>query len=141
MGVRQVQTRFNRLGAAAVDATPAFDTIATLIFGIEKRVFDGQGRRGGGSWKRDSVEWLNRKMRLGLDPRINHATHALRNSVTELGAEGQILQISAQQLIFGSDLPYAKTSQRNRPFIDFTLSDKRMMRNIIRDHLIAAWRA
>jgi hypothetical protein len=141
MGVKAVATKFTRLGEAAVDVRPAFMTITELIFAIEAQVFNGQGRRGGGSWKRDTPEWLAQKTRLGLDPRINHATGALRRSVTEHGAEGQVHEMTPHSLIFGSSLPQAEPSQKNRPFFDFIPSDRAAMRTILRDYLMAAWRA
>jgi phage gpG-like protein len=138
-GTREVATSFQRMGYAASHARPAFRTIALLIMEIMDRVFDSEGRRGGGSWKLDSVDWLERKMRMGLDPRINHATLALRDSVTVPGADGQIMEVTDRALYFGSDLPYAGVTQENRPFMKFTAGDRMEMRDIIRDYLIAAW--
>jgi hypothetical protein len=112
-----------------------------LIFSIEKTVFNSQGRRGGGSWKQDSPDWLARKIRNGQDPRINHMTLALRRSVTEPGAPGQVLEVSPASLVVGSSLPQAAPSQRNRPFIKFTVADRTAMRGVIREYLMAAWRA
>src|SRR5438132_10488716 len=113
IGEKQVRTSFQRMGFAAANASPAFRSIANLIMEIEAQVFASQGRRGGGSWKRDTVDWLERKMRQRLDPRINIATGALMESVTEPGAEGQVLQITRNRLVFGSSLPYAAVTQRN----------------------------
>jgi phage gpG-like protein len=141
MGVKQVSTKFTRLGQAAADAAPAMESVAQLIFSIEKTVFNSQGRRGGGSWKQDSPDWLARKIRNGQDPRINHMTLALRRSVTEPGAPGQVLEVSPASLVVGSSLPQAAPSQRNRPFIKFTVADRTAMRGVIREHLMAAWRA
>lgn len=141
MGTKQVATRFNRMGAASVNAEPAFRTIAEMLFKITQTTFESQGRRGGGSWRRDSPAWLARKIRGGLDPRIGYATHALVKSVTEPGAPGQVLRIRRQSLRFGSRLPYAQTQQRHRPFIKLTVYDRSNMRAIIREHLITAWRS
>lgn len=139
MGIKQASKRFNRMGAQALDMTPAFGRIATLIFEIERATFDGQGRRGGGSWRQDSPEWLARKIRNGLDPRINHATLALRDSMTVLGAAHQQFEITKNSVIVGTDLPYADITQKNRPFIDFTQSDVASMRNIITEQFAYAW--
>jgi hypothetical protein len=141
MGVREVETKFERMGLAAINAEDAMATIGWYLMQIEKQMFNSQGRRGGGSWMSDSPEWLARKSEAGLDPRINHATLALRESVTELDAPGQVLEISPNSLIFGSDLPYAAVSQRNRPFVRLLPLDREQIRNIVRDHLINAWRA
>lgn len=141
MGVKAVSTKFTRMAEASVDVRPALMTITELIYAIEVQVFNGQGRRGGGSWKRDTPEWLAQKMRLGLDPRINHATGALRRSVTEPDAEGQVHEMTPHSLIFGTTLPQAAPSQENRPFFRFLPNDRALMRNILRDYLMAAWRA
>lgn len=141
MGIKQAQVRFNRMGAAAIDARPAFETIADLIMEIEKIIFQSQGRRGGGSWKRLSDPWLKRKVRTGLDPRINFATHALHNAMTVRGDDNQFLHVDRERLIIGAFLPYAATAQKNRPFVKLTVGDRIEIRNVIRDHLFAAWRA
>lgn len=141
MGAKQVTTKFERAGAAVMDLRLAFTRIALLMMEIEGRVFDSQGRRGGGSWAQDSEEWLTQKMTMGLDPRINHATLALRDSLTEPGADGQVLRIGTTSMEFGSDLPYAQVTQRNRPVIKYTPADRAEMRAMMRDYLISAWRA
>jgi phage gpG-like protein len=140
MGTKQVATRFNRMGAASQDARPAFRTIAEMLFAITRTTFESQGRRGGGSWRRDSPEWLARKIRGGLDPRIGYATHSLVKSVTEPGAPGQVLVIRRNKILFGSRLPYAAAQQRQRPFIKLTAADRLHMRDIIRSYLIETWK-
>lgn len=139
MGVTQASKRFERMGAAAINLSPAWVDILSLFFEIETATFESQGRRGGGSWKRDSPEWLARKLRKGLDPRINHATLALRRSMTEPGAPGQVIDIQPGYLKFGSSLPEAEPSQRERPFIKITPFDRLKMRTMIADHFVRAW--
>lgn len=141
MGTKTVSTQFTRMGESVLDASPALETIADLMMSIEEQVFNSQGRRGGGSWKQDTAEWLLRKQRMGLDPRINHATGELRDSVTVPDAYGQIKRIGRQSLWFGSDLPQAEPSQRNRPFIKFTVYDRQKMASILKDWLMVAWRS
>ena len=139
--IKRVKTQFNRLGAASLDATPAFEAARAVIYRIEGALFDSQGRRGGGSWRRDSQDWLLRKQREGLDPRINHATLALRNSLTMPDDPNQVMEITPFSMKFGSTLPYAATTQSNRPVIKFTPYDRAALRGVIRTHLMAAWRA
>lgn len=141
LNAKQVATRFERMGIASVSAKPAMETVAGMMMRILSAVFDSQGRRGGGSWRFDTIEWLTRKQRTGLDPRINHATLTLRRSLTERGAEHQVLAITDSAVHLSSDLPYAATTQRHRPVAKFTLRDKAAMRTVVRDHLMAAWRA
>lgn len=117
------------------------EAILRRLMQIIGQTFESQGRRGGGSWPQITEEWLRRKQRTGLDPRIGHATHALRESVSIWGAEHQIREVGPNIAKLGSELPYADTQQRHRPFIKLTKTDKVGMRNIVRAWLINAWRS
>jgi len=139
-GIKEAITRFERMGVAAFAAEPAMEAILRRLMRIIGQTFESEGRRGGGSWKQDTEEWLLRKQRDNLDPRIGHATLALRNSVSVWGAEHQIRDVGPQHAKLGSNLEYADTSQRHRPFIKLTKADKAEMRVIVRDYLITAWR-
>lgn len=141
LNTKQVATRFERMGIAAVNAKPAMETVAELMMRIFAAIFDSQGRRGGGSWKFDTVEWLTRKQRLGLDPRINHATGSLRRAMSEPGAPHQLLLVTDTEVHLGTDLPYAQKVNAERPFVKFRTEDKAEMRRVVRDYLLAAWRA
>lgn len=138
-GLEQAIVRHERMAAAAVDATPAMASVAALMMGFIERTFHSGGRRGGGSWAQITDEWLTRKVRNGLDPRIGYATHALVESLTVLGAAGQELEITPQSVRLASHLPYAATQQRHRPFVKFTPTDHLRIRDTVRNHLIAAW--
>jgi hypothetical protein len=139
LGISQAKKRFARLGAAAIDLAPAWADMLEFFFYIEDSVFQSQGRRGGGSWADDSPEWLARKAREGLDPRINFATWALYDAMTELGAPGQIVEMTTTTLEFGVDLPQAGPSQKYRTFLKPTEADKFGMANIIKNHFAHAW--
>lgn len=141
LGIKQVNTKFERMGYAAVHAEPAMESVATLMMRIFAQIFNSQGRRGGGSWRRDTMEWLERKQRLGLDPRINHASQALRRSLTERGAEHQTLEITPFSVDLGTDLEYAAAVNRVRPFVKFGQRDRLEMRAVVRDYLMAAFKA
>lgn len=141
LGIKQVNTKFERMSVAALDAKPAMETVADVMMRIFEQIFQSQGRRGGGSWRQDSVEWLARKQRTGLDPRIGHATLALRRAMSVRGDEHQRLEITPHTVNLGTDLPYAGTEQRHRPFVKFTARDKLEMRQVVRDYLITAWRS
>jgi phage virion morphogenesis protein len=126
------------------DASPAFEDIADYIMDITRAQFESQGRRAGGSWKQLTQKWLKFKLSRSYDPRILHLSHRLRDSVTFKGAAGQILEIGATELNFGSNLAWAKVHQygyppRNipaRPFLKFRETDRRNIRNMIRDHIM-----
>lgn len=141
MGAKQVATKFERMGIAAISAKPAMESVADLMMQIFEQIFQSQGRRGGGSWKRDSAAWLLRKQRNALDPRIGHATLALRRSLTVREDPNQRLVVTDTTVDLGSMLPYAAAENRNRPFVKFTAGDRLEMRQIVRDYLIGAFKA
>jgi len=140
-GFPQAKARFSRMGSAAIDLAPAWAEMLEWFFYIEDETFTSQGRRGGGSWAADTDDWMARKSRDGLDPRINFATWSLYDAMTELGAPGQIVSIEPQRLAIGSDLPQAGPSQKYRPFIKLTETDKFEMANFIKNHFKRAWEA
>lgn len=141
MGHTVVATKFERMGLAALNARPAMELTALEMLRIIRLNFESEGRRGGGSWRKDTQEWLLRKFRMGLDPRINRATRALYDSFAFPGAPNQQLVITDHSVILGSNLPYAGYVQRERPFVKYTERDRLRLRAIIRDHLMAAYRA
>jgi phage gpG-like protein len=140
MGERQAITRFNRMGFAAISARPAMEKVAAEMMSIFDRIFSSEGRRGGGSWRQDSPEWLARKIQNGMDPRIMHASLALRNAFTTPESSHQILRITRQSVTLGTDLPYAAAADAERPIRKFTAQDRFMLRMIVRNHLLSAWR-
>lgn len=140
MGAKRVAMRFTRMGEAAINTEPAMTSVGMLIMDIFDKIFESEGRRGGGSWKADTAAWLLRKQRQGLDQRVGHATLRLRSSLSIPGAPHQIFEVSASKVEVGSDLPYAATEQEHRPFVKFTERDRVAMRNVIRDWLVTAWR-
>lgn len=139
LGVQQAARRFTRLGAAAINMAPAWEEIIQYFFYIEDETFTSQGRRGGGSWAEDSEDWMMRKSREGLDPRINFATWALYDAMTVLGAPGQIIEDEGTTLKVGTDLPEAAPSQRHRPYVKLTPQDRFAMAEIIGTHFKRAW--
>jgi phage gpG-like protein len=138
---KTVAFKFQRMGEAAVRARPAMEVIAGIMLRAYGMTFESQGRRGGGSWKRDSVEWLERKQRMNLDLRIGHATGALRRAMSVPGAAHQKLEIGNTFVHLSTDIPYAATEQRHRPFLRLLPGDKLQMRHAVRDYLIGTFKA
>jgi hypothetical protein len=129
------------MGTGAIRARPAMREIAYYLMGVERKIFEAQGRRGGGSWKQDTEAWLIRKVNLGLDPRINIATHALMRSMSEPEAPGQVLHVGDRNVRLGSALPYAEVTEENRPFTRLLPSDRMRMRQIVERYLLARFYA
>lgn len=141
-GAREAELRFTRMGEAAVNAQPGMLMVAEEIRQIIATTFRSQGRRGGGSWKRDSREWLARKVTLetyGGDPRIGFFTGELYKSYTQPDARGNILDIGPGHVNVGSDLPWAEAFNEDRP-IRLTATDRTRLTKILRDYLIASWK-
>lgn len=139
--IRRVIDKFEAMGIAASDAQPVMTEIAGMMMVALGKNFEAQGRRGGGSWKRLSAEWLGRKQRLGLDTRIGFATGALVHSLTTPGGAGNILEVGPTFARVGSDLPYAEVMQRHRPFAYMSAGDRLEMRLAVRKYLVDAWKA
>lgn len=138
-----IRKRLQGMEDRSFNAAPAFDEIAGMMMDIMGKVFDSQGRRGGGSWRKLTSDWLARKRHDGLDPRILHSTGALRESLTVRGADDQIVDISARNLVFGSQLPYAERQHYGddhipaRPYVDrFTEKDVRRMKQVLAAHVV-----
>lgn len=140
MNTELVQKKFTRMGSMAVDAHPVLDELADFMMGVVDINFQSQGRRGGGSWKQLTQEWLQRKMREGKDPRIGHYTGALRASLTVRGAEHQRIENNGQWVRLDSMLDYSYKQNRERPFTKFLPQDRLIMRTMLTDYLISAWR-
>jgi len=140
-GIKQAQTRFERMGYAAFHAEPVMERVITEFRRIIDMTFQSQGRRGGGSWAQDSEEWLARKLRMNLDPRIGLATGALRRSYVVPDDENEDKEVGPNFARLGSLLEYAEVQQEHRPYIKLTKYDKVKIRNMIRSYLIDAWRA
>lgn len=133
---------------AVSNMKPAMELVADdLLLAIEQN-FESQGRRGGGSWKPDSTEWANRKAAAGLDPRILHATEALRDSMTVRGDPAMDLHITNKQIRLDSFLEYAAVQQYGggrsklpaRPYARFTQHDVDDWAHIVEEYLIKAMR-
>ena len=148
-GDRAVAAKFERMGADAVNARPAFKQISRYLMEVTDIQFESQGRRGGGRWKKLTEHWLHQKERKGWDTRILHKryprSNTLRKSVTRPRAGGQILEITDNSINFGSSLPYAGRHQYGhgntpaRPFLKVTKGDSEKIRNMLRDHMMQAW--
>jgi len=138
-GIKRSCIRMRRLSRRRVETEPAMQKVADEMMHAIAANFQSQGRRSGGSWKKDTSKWAEQKVKRGLDPRIGHATLALRISMTVRDSDHQRLYVDHNTVALGSDLPYAESAQRHRPFVKFTRGDKTKFKLIIQRYLIAAW--
>lgn len=103
-----------RLTERAEDVKPAFEHIVDRIEGWERQQFETEGGRASSGWRPIKQSTIDAKRRAGLDTRILHATHALRDSLTNTYADGAIREIGKQELKYGTEVPYAGVHQRGR---------------------------
>lgn len=125
-----IQRDLMRFGIRAGNARPAFLAIAKDMMDAMESQFDTQGAHASGGWEPLKEATLKAKAKAGLDPRILHATLALRNSLTGTGGDN-VLIASDESLTFGSQLFYAGFHQtgtvhmaQRRP-LEFTEIEKR----------------
>lgn len=112
------------------------------LFKIEAAIFSSGGRRGGGSWAKLKPDTIKRKG----SSEILKGTHdeSLFRSLTEPGAEFQILDVNRTRIEFGTNRPFAYvhqhgSSRRNiprRPFIRFAPYDYNRWNQILAAHLM-----
>lgn len=113
-GDKLISRRLLRYADRAVAAKPAFDSIADTLRGYEKRLFDSQGASGGARWDDLADSTKRAKASRDLDPRVLHATLALRKSLTEKDDPEHEEYTTDSYLLFGSRLSYAGYHQRGR---------------------------
>lgn len=114
-GDRQIEREILRVGERAVDARPAWYLVADLFMRETARQFETEGAYASGGWAPLKQATLHRKELRGEDPRILHATGALRASLTLRGDPFMVLDAQPGELVFGSKLPYAAAHQSPRP--------------------------
>lgn len=144
-GSRQMKAKINSMAVRAEHVDPALKKVLIYIFTINRKMFDSQGRRLGGQWKRLTDDWKFRKKREHLDPKILRANLYLMKSVTQFNARYQKVQIANGTLTLTSTLPYARVHQKGypprkipaRPYIKVSPNDRKVMRAILTEHILA----
>jgi len=141
-GDQQVSRRILRWQEAAADARPAFEAVADMLMEHEDQQFETQGGLASGGWAALKPATVQAKARQGLDPRILHATLALRRSLTERGDENQELIIEPSWMLFKSKLEYAgfhQTGTRHMPQrrpIELREQDRQEVVKIVQEFLV-----
>jgi hypothetical protein len=129
---------------------------------VEKQIFYGQGRRGGGSWKplkpdtvrKKGVGYQNILRTASAKPGYSkigdvQSVDTLFRSMTERGAPYQILNVTNTTVEFGTERPYAGAHQHGsylrfipaRPFLNFLQLDIDRWDAMIARHLMAPFMA
>ncbi len=114
-GDKQIERELLRVGAFANDATPAFVAIGELMMAETEKQFATEGRHASGGWAPLKPATLEAKIRGGFRTEILQRTGALLDSLTVKGDANMVFEPRPQELVFGSQLPYAAVHQNPRP--------------------------
>lgn len=148
-GDKQISRELLRFGDRADDMTGAFRELADDFEDMEAQQFNTQGVFSGG-WAPLKPSTIEAKMRKGHDPRIMHATLALRLSLTQRHAPGAIRKISRDELVLGTSVksdkgfPYPaahqnpQKGQTRRRVIELTPARRRDWMKVLQRHLVGS---
>lgn len=118
IGTVQVSREFLRWGGHAQDMRPMWPSISEFLRHEIEQQFESQGSHfGGGKWKPLKETTVAYKAANNLDPRILHATLAMRESLTNRGRsvpEG-VRIFERNKLVFGTKVDYAGIHQQGNP--------------------------
>lgn len=114
-GDKLIKRELLDMGDRSLDVRPAFRLIADDFREYEAARFDSRGE---GTWRPDALTTIAEKVRKHMDPRVLHATLALRNSLTKHLAPGSYSRVFTNFMLFGTSVPYAhflQTGTRKMP--------------------------
>jgi len=100
----------------ARDVRPAMEGIIDRIYDAAAKQFDSQGAYARTPWPANAESTVERKARLGLDPRVLHATLDLRDSLTHPGGSNFAFA-QHNGLIFGTAVEYARYLDETYPLV------------------------
>jgi phage gpG-like protein len=138
-GDKLVSRELLDMGDRALDARPAFRLIADDFREFEAERFDSRGE---GTWAPLAASTVREKAQRGLDPRVLHATSALRISLTKKLAKGSYSRVFPNFMLFGSTVPYAhflQTGTRAMPArkpLGFTEAQKVTVLKRLQRHVV-----
>lgn len=142
----QLRRKLLRFGEKAQDASDAFEEIADQLRLIEREQFDSEGGFASAGWAPLAPSTILRKLSRGQPLTILEATGRLRRSLTGEHDPGHVEIVGPQQLVFGTQVPYAHfhqtgTSQmpRRRP-VELRETDRRQVVRILQRHLVSELR-
>jgi phage gpG-like protein len=103
-GDRLISRELLDISGRALDVRPAFRLITDDFRVFEAARFDSDGD---GTWRPLNSKSVREKARKHQDPRILHATLALRNSLTVKRAAGSYSRVYPNFMLFGTTVSYA----------------------------------
>lgn len=148
IGADQVEADLIRSAEKAEDTLNIMYAIFVNMLEAERRLFESQGRRGGGSWKSLKPETVAKKgstqilITEGAKPYYSQIEGALsRNtlfrSLTEPNAPYQVQEITNETVVLGTTRPAAAMINAERPFIRFLPGDVERWSLWLAEHVLA----
>jgi phage gpG-like protein len=113
-GEQTLSREIVRFKDRGMDMRPAFRKIHESFIGVEGYQFRTEGGLSGG-WAPLAPSTVEAKAKAGLDPRILHATHRLRDSLTTFEGEDHIYEARPDEMKVGSETPYGIFHQSTAP--------------------------
>jgi phage gpG-like protein len=127
-GATRARSRMLALAAQATDMTATFrGPVADAIMDAERQTF-----RQGAGWPALKASTIRRKRRRAK----LRDTDRLYRSLTVRGAPGQRLDASADELVLGTTVFYARFNARRRPFMKVGRIGRRQIERAVRDALM-----
>lgn len=140
----KVVAKMDQYAARGQQTTPVMEEIALDMLRLERIIFHSNGRRGGGSWRQLKPDTIRKKgtaeilRTRGAKPGYSHpGNDALYNSLTVIGAPGQILRVSRREVEFGTEVAGADITQKTRPFLRFLPTDIERWKGMITRWLLS----
>jgi hypothetical protein len=141
LGVDVVRRQLLSMAGRTVDASPAMGSILDGLFESTSRRFATEGAHGGDPWKPLAQTTVEAKARQGLDPRIEHATLELRDSLTRPGG-ANVAVARHDGLSFSSTVEHAQyAADRGDTLVQPTELERRQWVRIVQAWIIEADRS
>jgi phage gpG-like protein len=146
LGQDALELKLLRGAAAVSNMRPALVEVRLMMFAAIAATFESQGRRYGGSWQHLTTEWIARKVKAGLDPRILIARGRLMESFTNRDSPYMRSKVTRTSISLGSTLPYAAAQNFGSPaagipqreFISFHPRDRQRWVTSLEKYVMAA---
>lgn len=136
-GVTTLNRGFNRIEGFISDFRPIWPAVADEFYAIEREQFESEGAAGAsGKWAALSPAYKRWKERNHPGQLIMRLENPLFESLTDPEALDAIFRPSADELVMGSKLPYARRQHTTRPLISMTEQQKRRIQKAIQRGLV-----
>lgn len=130
-GIPGVRANFDAKARRVEDVSPVAPLIVDVFRNAARKTFEMQGERGDGpAWEPDTMAWMVKKIRMGLDPRTEFATHNLFRTLTTAGE----VRVTRSSVSLSSGVKYAKF--QTRPLIKLTVEERNEIRQIWFDYIV-----